>query len=128
MAKPKTPILDESLIKALEAIDNQIRRTVDSRTPSDRAVAGVQKWKPYEDRIERLTTLLLDNFGTNVGLDSILVLSQVMIKSLTIVTEDLGEDGLGKLKSTYVRDTINNLEIELERLKRIFKEDEAILM
>ena len=91
MAKkePKLPLMDESLIRALELIDSQIARAME-RTPEQKELGGVQKWKPLEERVERISTLLLDNFGDRVQLDSILVLTQVFSKVLGLICQEMG--------------------------------------
>ena len=123
----KLPLLDESLIRALELVDSQISRAM-QRTPEQREVSGVQKWKPLEERVERLSTLLLDHFGERVQLDSILVLSQVLTKVFSILCQELGEEGFGEVRSLYAKDVLNLLEIEIQRAKSVFKEDNDLLM
>ena len=123
----KLPLLDESLIRALELIDSQIARAME-RTPEQREKSGVQKWKPLEERIERLSTLVLDNFGERVQLDSILVLSQVMVKVLGLLCQEMGQEGLGELRSSYIQEALKILEIEIERATGVFKDDKSILM
>jgi hypothetical protein len=123
----KLPLLDESLIRALELIDSQIARAME-RTPEEREVGGVQKWKPMEERVERLSTLLLDHFGDRVQLDSVVVLSQVFIKVLSILCQEMGTEGLGEIRSIYVQDALRKLEIELQRSSCVFKPDQGVLM
>jgi hypothetical protein len=123
----KLPLLDESLIRALELIDSQIARAME-RTPEQREKAGVQKWKPLEERIERLSTLILDNFGEKVQLDSILVMSQVMVKVLGLLCQEMGQEGLGELRSLYVQESLKILEIEIERSIAVFKDEKPMLM
>ena len=127
MKPQKLPLLDESLIRALELIDSQIARAME-RTPAEREVSGVQKWKPFEERIERLSGLLLDNFGERVQLDSVVVLSQVMVKVLSILCQEMGSDGLGDVRGQYVQEALKLLEIEVERSIAVFKEEKGILM
>ena len=127
MKPQKLPLLDESLIRALELIDSQIARAME-RTPAEREVSGVQKWKPFEERIERLSGLLLDNFGERVQLDSVVVLSQVMVKVLSILCQEMGSDGLGDVRGQYVQEALKLLEIEIERSIAVFKEEKGILM
>ena len=123
----KLPLLDESLIRALELIDSQVARAME-RTPEQREKGGVQKWKPLEERVERLSTLILDNFGDRVQLDSILVLSQAMVKVLGLLCQEMGQDGLVELRSLYIQDALKILEIEVERTIGVFKEDKTVLM
>ncbi len=128
MSEPeKLSILEESLIRALRALDSQIQRAIE-RTPSQREESGVQKWKPYEDRVEKLTGLILDAFGETIELDSVIILTQTMAKALSMLCEDLGSEGLGAIRSAYVEDTLRVLSIEIERAQRVFKKEQVSLM
>lgn len=118
----RKPLLEESLLTALKAIDNQVARAME-RTPAEREVSGVQKWKPFDDKIEQVSTLILDNFGEGISLDGVLVMSQAMVKALSILSSELGSEGLGDLRTTYVKEALLLLGIEIERAKNIFKED-----
>ena len=100
--KNRPGALEESILTAMKALDNQISREM-QRSPSQRELHGVQKWQPYQTRIENTCAFILDNFGEEVvGLDSLIVLSQTYVKALKLIAEDLGEDGLGKVRSGYV--------------------------
>ncbi len=102
--------MEDSLIGALKALDNQILRAI-QRDPATRAIEGVQKWQPYQDRIESICSLLLNALGEkDIDLDGLIILTQAMSKTLNFVTEDLGPDGLGKLRSAYIKDTFEKLE------------------
>jgi len=118
----RKPLLEESLLTALKAIDNQVARAME-RTPAEREVSGVQKWKPFDDKIEQVSTLILDNFGEGISLDGVLVMSQAMVKALSILSSELGSEGLGDLRTSYVKEALQLLSIEIERAKNIFKED-----
>lgn len=108
MNQKLTP-LDEGLLRALRAIDTQVAREM-QRTPAELEKLGVQKWEPFNKRIENIAAFLIDNISEqNVQLDSLLVLSQALVKVLKIFSEDLGEDGLGKMRSAYVRWALENL-------------------
>ena len=92
----KLPMMEAGLQQCMRAIDNQIAREL-QRSPAEREQHGVQKWEPFQERTERLVTFLLNQLGDEtVGLDALLVLSQATSKALTLLTEDMGEDGLGK--------------------------------
>lgn len=123
----KLPLLDESLLRALELIDSQISRAME-RTPAQREESGVQKWKPLEERVEKLSTLILDNFGERVELDSVVVLTQVFTKVLSIICQELGEEGLGTMRSEYVKNTLSLLDIEIQRAGVVFKTNTDLLM
>ena len=108
MNEKLTP-LDEGLLRALRAIDTQVAREM-QRTPAELEKLGVQKWEPFNKRIENIAAFLIDNISEqNVQLDSLLVLSQALVKVLKIFSEDLGEEGLGKMRVAYVRWALENL-------------------
>jgi hypothetical protein len=97
-------ILEKSLISAMQALDKQILRAVSSRNPEKLERHGVQKWEPISERVEMVATLILDKLGDNhIELDSVLVLSQALSKVLQLVAEDLGRDGLGELRTAYLK-------------------------
>lgn len=101
--------LTEGVLIAMKALDNQIARRV-QRGPEEREIKGIQKWEPHADKIEEVTALVLEAFGDQVvNLDSILVLSQAFTKSLYLLVEDLGEDGLGELRTNYSKDAFEKL-------------------
>ena len=63
-----------------------------------------------------MVTLVLDELGhDNVKLDSLIVLSQAMTKALYLLIEELGEEGLGTLRSAYCRQTIEAVERDCSR-------------
>lgn len=108
MTEKLTP-LDEGLLRALRAIDSQVAREM-QRTPAELEKLGVQKWEPFNKRIENIAAFLIDNISEqNIQLDSLLVLSQALAKVLKIFSEDLGEDGLGKIRTAYMRWALENL-------------------
>ena len=92
---------EESLIKALCAIDNQIMREM-QRSPAELDKHGVQKWPAYQKRIEQVVSTVLNALGDGeLTLDGVLVLSQALTKTLLLAVEDLGRSGLGKVRSQY---------------------------
>ncbi len=102
--------LEEGLLQAMKSIDNQIARAM-QRSPAEREVHGVQKWEEYESRVEYIAAFLLQEVGdTNLGLDSLLVCAQAFTKALRLVCEDLGDEGLGKLRAAYCRDAMEKIE------------------
>ncbi|HMO17592.1 MAG TPA: hypothetical protein PKA63_05210 [Oligoflexia bacterium] len=123
----RLPKLEEGLILALQALDNQVKRALE-RTPAEREESGVQKWKPHEERIEKVCGFVLDNFGEEIELDSVLIMSQAFVKVLSIICDELGAHGLGDIRSSYVKETLSRLSIEIERSKNIFREDSPRLM
>lgn len=101
--KEKLPPLEQGLLEAMQALDNQIARRME-RSPAEREVHGVQKWEPYQTKIEEVTALVMQAFGEeSVKLDSLLILTQAFVKSLYLLTEELGVEGLGELRAAYTR-------------------------
>ena len=106
----KSP-LEEGLITAMQGIDKQILREVSTRTPAGREEHGVQKWEPIEKRVEYVSGFVLNELGeATVGLDSLLVMSQAFALALQMVSEDLGEEGLGEVRTTYLKTAFEQLE------------------
>ena len=93
--------LELGLRQALQALDNQIAREM-QRSPADRETHGVLKWEPIESRIERVSAYLLSIFGEEIQLDSLMVLAQALVKTLALVVEDCGAEGLGEVRSRYI--------------------------
>jgi hypothetical protein len=80
------------------------------RTPAEREVHGVSKWEPYESRVENVTAFILNQLGENeVSLDSVFVFAQAFTKVLRLASEDLGADGLGKVRTEYCIDTMEKI-------------------
>jgi hypothetical protein len=101
--------LEEGLLQAMKSVDNQIARAM-QRSPAEREMHGVQKWEAYESRVESIAAFLLQEVGdTNIGLDSLLVFAQAFSKALRLVCDDLGEEGLGKIRSAYCRDAMEKI-------------------
>ena len=110
MEKPeKLPPLERGILDALRAIDSQVAREM-QRTPEEERSEGVQKWGPYASRIERVASFVLQNLGAaEVNLDSILVMAQAMSKTLTLLVEELGAEGLGKVRAGYCVDAFEKI-------------------
>lgn len=97
----KGPVLESSLMQAMKALDTQIAREM-QRSPDEVDAHGVQKWEPIQKRIENTTSFIMNSLGDgDAGLDGVLVLAQAYTKALLLVIEDLGEDGLGKVRTGY---------------------------
>lgn len=124
---PKRPILEESLLTALKAVDNQIKRAME-RSPSEREVHGVQKWKPIEDRVESVCEIIISEYGENHDLDSLIVFSRAFVKSLVILCEELGLESFGEIRGAYVKDAIAKIEDELRKLSVILRVNDDLLM
>lgn len=124
----KLPPLEEGLLRALKAIDNQVAREVQKRSPTDRDEHGVQKWEPLESRVERIAGYVLDLFTEQeVGLDSLLVMSQAMTKVLQIVVSDLGENGLGKVRSAYCLEAAKRLSHDARTVTETLQERVSVM-
>ena len=124
----KRSAFEESLLKVMAAIDNQVAREM-QRTPAEREEHGVQKWEPYQKRIEIIVTALLNALGDQeIQLDSVLVFSQALSKTLLLVIEDLGADGLGKLRAAYCREAAERIASDTDRALKMLKSDDTDLM
>jgi hypothetical protein len=111
----KTGKLEEGLLQAMKAVDNQVARAL-QRTPEEREQLGVQKWEPYETRIEHVTAFILNELGDNsISIDSLLVLSQSFTKALRLISEDLGLDGLGTMRSAYCVDAMQKIKRDADK-------------
>ena len=110
MTREKIPPLQAGLLTALQALDSQIAREM-QRQPAEIEVHGVQKWEPISKRVETIAGFLLDAIESQaIELDSVLTLSQAVIKTLSIIVQDLGEKGLGKMRSAYALEALQNIE------------------
>jgi hypothetical protein len=108
-------LLEENLVKVLSAIDTQIAREM-QRTPAQREEHGVQKWEPYQKRVELIVSRVLNSLGDQeVTLDGVLVFAQAMSKTLLLAVEDLGADGLGKIRSSYCEAAMQNIAQDVSR-------------
>jgi hypothetical protein len=107
--------LEEGLLQAMHAIDNQVARAM-QRSPAEREAQGVQKWEPYDTRIEHVAAYFLNELGDNtVALDSVLVLAQAFTKALRLAVEDLGTEGLGTVRTSYCIDTMERILRDADR-------------
>jgi len=114
----RTP-LEEGLIVAMQSIDKQVLREISTRGPGEKEEHGIQKWEPFDKRIELISGFILNELGEeSIGLDSLLVLSQAFSKALQLVVEDLGEEGLGDIRSNYARRALESIEKNVTRAQR----------
>jgi hypothetical protein len=122
---PLSP-LEEGLLRAMTAIDKQVAREM-QRTPSELEVHGVQKWEPYQKRIEFISSFILNSLGDEQAqLDSVLVLSQAFTKSLTLLVADLGVEGLGKLRSDYALAAAESISKDTFKIGQMLKGTEQL--
>lgn len=118
---------EEGLLRALKAIDQQILREVSTRTPAEVERHGQRKWEAFDSRVEQVCSFVLNALGDNdVQLDGVLVLAQGLTKALSFVAEDLGEDGLGKTRSEYLRVAADKIERDTDNLRLALKSGESL--
>ncbi len=114
--KTSLPKLEEGLLNVMSALNNQIARKM-QRSPAEREILGVQKWQPYQEKIEEVTSFVLNTLEEGNGnLDSIFVLSQAFSKVLKILVDDLSQEGLGKLRTEYCKSTAENIREDMRLL------------
>lgn len=119
--------LETALLTAMQSIDMQIAREM-QRSPSQREEHGVQKWDAYQKRIENISAFLLNNIANrNLELDSLLVLSQAFAKSLQILVEELGEKGLGIVRSSYCMSAADAIARDAGQMIRVLKNDHDLV-
>lgn len=124
---PKLPILQQSLVAALRALENQVAREM-QRTPAEEEKLGVQKWVPLQRRVEELSSFLLEYFDQNtVHLDGVLVLAQTLVKVLQILVNDLGEEGLGKVRTGYCLEAIKEIARDCEHTRAALLDEQRIM-
>lgn len=118
--------LEEGLLQAMKAIDNQVARAM-QRSPAEREMHGVQKWEPYASRVEGIAAFLLQEVGdTTIGLDSLIVCAQAFTKALQLVCDDLGADGLGKLRASYCLDAMGKITRDAQMVIDSLSEDHLV--
>lgn len=117
------PPLEAGLLTAMRALDNQVARAM-QRSPSEIAAHGVQKWEPYQQRVESLSSFFLEALGKRrVELDSLLIMAQAFSKALGLYVQEMEEKGLGKMRSQYCRAALDNIGKDIERGLQLFKSD-----
>ncbi len=113
--KQKIPPLEHGVITAMRAVDNQVARQME-RSPAERDLEGVQKWAPHQQKVEQICALVLEAFGDDeVRFDSVLVTAQAFAKALYLLSEELGEVGLGSVRAGYAREALRNILRDAER-------------
>ena len=118
--------LKEGLITAMKALDNQVAREM-QRTPAEEGVLGVQKWGPYQKRVEDVTTLIIDEIGDRtITLDSVLILAQAFAKSLQLLVSELGQDGLGVVRTQYCQAAMEAVSTDAERALGLLREERTV--
>lgn len=126
--KAKQSPLEQGLLTAMRAIDKQISKAVQTRTPEELEKHKLQKWEPISERIELVAVLVMNALGDNqIQVDSILVLAQAMSKALQLAAEDLGSEGLGKLRTAYCLEAFEQLSKYAQYGKTVLGEQPLIM-
>lgn len=124
--KTKQHPLFDGLIKAMHSLDQQVAREM-QRSPEERAEHGVQKWAPYESRVENVSSLVLNALAdSRVELDSLIILSRVFCKVLFLWMDELEEKGLGDVRGSYCRDAVEKILFDMTRAKEIFPDQPSV--
>ena len=124
MSKKKNksiPPMEGGLLQCMKALDNQVAREM-QRAPAEREQHGVQKWEPYAARVEKVAGCILDALGgEEISLDSLIILSQATAKARSIAADDLGEDGLGVVRSQYILTAAENIAYDTSRISSLLR-------
>lgn len=119
----RRPASEEGLLVALKAIDQQISRALE-RSPAERDVHGVQKWQPLSERVEQVSSFIMQSFADReVKLDSLLVCSQAFAKCLQLICTELGSEGLGELRTSYSQVALEAIARDAEIGSQVFREE-----
>ena len=119
---------DESILGAMHCLDKQVARDLNTRTPQEKMEHGEQKWSAHEQRVESTVVLILDALGDKqVELDSLIILSQAFVKAMSIVSSDLGEEGLGSIRAGYCREAFRTISRDCSQGEGQLSQREAVL-
>jgi hypothetical protein len=119
--------LEQSLLRVMSLINNQIAREM-QRTPAELDKEGVKKWEPYTKRVELVTSLILTLIGEQaLELDSLLVLARSVAKALYLLTDELGTDSLGTVRTAYFAGAAREIEDDMRKLLGITDEDRPLV-
>ncbi len=98
--------MEAGILSALTALQNQIEREL-QRNPEQTSTHGVSKWIPMQKRVEHISTFLVDYLSEQqITLESLLVFAQSFTKVAAIISNELGSEGLGKVRTEYVHKTL----------------------
>ena len=118
--------LQEQILASLHALDSQVARAM-QRTPKEREEHGVEKWQPFQERVERVTEVILQGFADErCKLDGVLIMAEAYAKGLRMLVEELGMEGLGEVRSRYCGVAFANIEREIRAAKMVLAADEYI--
>ena len=120
--------LSEGLKRALQALDHQVSRDVNTRGPEEVAEKHFEKWEAIDERIERVSSEVLQWVGENeIRLDSMLIMSQALVKALSLAVMELEREGLGKTQTAYCVAAFESMTEDVRRALATLH-DEATLM
>jgi hypothetical protein len=101
--------LEAGITEALSALNNQILREI-QRSPTQREGKGLSKSEPINKRVELLTGIILNLLGEeHCSIEALIVLAESSVKALRMTCEDLETEGLGKMRSLYVADSVSKI-------------------
>ena len=122
----KASLLEMSLLQAMRSLDNQIAREM-QRTPAQQEAHGVQKWEPIGKRVEQVTSTIMAHLGErHADLDSLLVLSQSFAKALNLFIEEVGTEGLGKVRTGYCVAAADSIANDAYRALQALKNERSL--
>ena len=100
-AAKKRPKLEQGILELMQALDSQVARALE-RTPAEREIHGVQKWEPLGEKVEQVSAFVLESFaGRAITLDALLICAEAFGKSLRLIVDELGSEGLGQIRTRY---------------------------
>lgn len=112
---PKGDLLETNLLALLHNLDTQVARAM-QRTPAELEEEGLNKQSIYLEKIEKISQIVLSAVAdTTNQLDSLLILSQALSKALFLIVEELGQENLGKTRSLYCLQALENIEHDVGR-------------
>lgn len=116
--------MEEGLLRAMQAIDKQVAQEL-QRPTANADIHGVQKWEPYQKRIEFFSSFLLQSMEEgSIKLDSIFVMAQALAKSLSLALDDAGSAGLDKSRAEYAAASLAAIEKDCFRAGRALRSEE----
>ena len=124
MSCSKGENLQQHVLASLHALDAQVARAM-QRTPKEREEHGVEKWQPFQERVERITGVVLQGFADEAcKLDGVLIMAEAYAKSLRMLVEELEKEGLGEVRSRYCEVAFSNIERDVRAAKKVLTSDE----
>jgi hypothetical protein len=116
--KEKVPGLEQGLVLAMSSLDAQITRAM-QRSPEEREIHGTQKHNIFSEKVEKVCSIVLDFVESDESnLDSLLICAQAFTKSLYLLVEELGEQGLGEVRSGYCLSALEKIQRDTDKAIR----------